>query len=169
MKTCPKCNASLDDTATFCTFCGTNLAAAQGPQQPPQQQPNPAYAPAPPYAQPYYDPYDHTAEFDAKDISDNKVFAMAVYLLGVIGIIIALLAARDSKYVAFHLRQGMKFAIVYVLTALCMAILAVTVIVPIAGLVFLCVLSVIRIICFFQVCGGKAKEPAIIRSMTFFK
>lgn len=79
MKTCPNCHAQLDDNAIFCTACGTQFGAvppqqnAIPPQQnaiPPQQNavpPQPAFAPA-------YDPYDHTAEFDPKDISDNKVF-----------------------------------------------------------------------------------------------
>lgn len=90
MKTCPNCHAQLDDNAIFCTACGTQFGAVP-PQQnaiPPQQNavpPQPAFAPA-------YDPYDHTAEFDPKDISDNKVFAMICYLMGFIGIIVALLA-----------------------------------------------------------------------------
>ena len=44
-----------------------------------------------------YDPYDHTSEFTAKDISDNKVIAMLVYLMGTIGIIVALLASKDAR------------------------------------------------------------------------
>lgn len=171
MKTCPNCNAQIDDGAAFCTSCGVNVAAAAqaAPQSEPQPAPQPAYAPQGAYAQPYVDPADHTGEFDPQDISDNKVFAMAVYLLGVIGIIVALLAARDSKYVAFHLRQAMKFVIVELLTVICTAILCWTIIVPIAAGIFLCVLGVIEIICFFQVCSGKAKEPAIIKSLKFLK
>lgn len=113
MKTCPNCHAQLDDNAIFCTACGTQFGAvppqqnAIPPQQnaiPPQQNavpPQPAFAPA-------YDPYDHTAEFDPKDISDNKVFAMICYLMGFIGIIVALLATNSSKYAMFHVRQALK-------------------------------------------------------------
>ena len=43
-----------------------------------------------------YNPADHTAEFAADDISKNKVTAMAAYMLGIIGIVIALLAAPES-------------------------------------------------------------------------
>lgn len=81
MKTCPNCHAQLDDSSIFCTSCGTQFGAV-----PPQQ----AFVPA-------YDPYDHTAEFDPKDISDNKVFAMLCYLMDFIGIIVALLATHSSK------------------------------------------------------------------------
>lgn len=105
MKICPNCHAQLDDSSIFCTSCGTQFGAVP-PQQnavPPQQNavpPQPAFAPA-------YDPYDHTAEFDPKDISDNKVFAMLCYLMDFVGIIIALLATHSSKYTMFHVRQAL--------------------------------------------------------------
>ncbi len=127
-------------------------------------------APYQQYAQaPVFDPYDHTAEYSPKDISDNKVIAILVYLMGTIGIIIALLASKESPYVAFHLRQGLKFLVVEVLVGIISAVLFFTLIVPIAGGIFLIVLWVIKIICFFQICTGKAKEPAIIRSLGFLK
>lgn len=124
MKTCPNCHAQLDDNAIFCTACGTQFGAvppqqnAIPPQQnaiPPQQNavpPQPAFAPA-------YDPYDHTAEFDPKDISDNKVFAMICYLMGFIGIIVALLATNSSKYAMFHVRQALKIGGSFYLVYIC--------------------------------------------------
>ena len=154
MQTCPKCNAQVEDGAIFCSGCGNQMQAGQ-----------------PVYAAPVqmYDPYDHTAEFDAKDISDNKVYAMSVYLLGWIGIIIALLAAQKSDYAAFHVRQAIKFTVVQTLLSLVALVTFFTVIVPIAAGIMTAVLAVVEVICFFQVCGGKAKEPAIIRSLTFLK
>ncbi len=146
MKICPKCNSQVDDNAAFCNNCGTPFANAQ-----------------------YYDPYDHTAEFDAKDISENKVISMLVYLMGAIGIVIALLASNTSPYAAFHVRQALKFTVVEILAAICAALLFWTFIVPIAYGIFVIVLLVIKFICFFQICGGKAKEPAIIRSFTFLR
>ena len=107
MKTCPNCHAQLDDSSIFCTSCGTQFGAvppqqnavppqqnAVPPQQnavPPQQNAVPPQQNAVPPQQafvPAYDPYDHTAEFDPKDISDNKVFAMLCYLMDFIGIIV---------------------------------------------------------------------------------
>ena len=157
MKTCPVCQANVDDNCAFCTSCGHSFAADQQPQ--PQPQPQPINA----------DPADHTAEFDPKDISDNKVIAMLVYLLGTIGIIIAFLGSHESPYVRFHIRQSLKFLVIETLTLLASAILCWTFIVPIAAGIFILVLEIIKIICFFQICGGKAKEPAIIRSFGFLK
>ncbi len=161
MKTCPKCQAQLNDDAIFCTSCGTqfaNTSAPQAPQQPQFQQ----YVP-------YYNPYDHTAEFDAKDISENKVISMLVYLMGVFGIIIALLIGKESPYTAFHVRQSLKFMVVEILMGIATALLFWTIIVPIAYGIMSVVLLVLKIICFFQICSGKAIEPPIIRNLGFLK
>lgn len=151
MKFCPNCGTQMEDNAAFCPKCGVQPNAA----------PNMTYAPV--------DPYDHTAEFDPQDISDNKVYAMLVYLMGTIGIIIALLAAQSSRFVAFHVRQALKIVAVNLLMGIISAVLIWTFIVPIAAGVMVVVFWVIKIICFFQVCSGKAKEPAIIRSLGFMK
>lgn len=171
MKTCPNCHAQLDDNAIFCTACGTQFGAVP-PQQnaiPPSAErntspaecstPQPAFAPA-------YDPYDHTAEFDPKDISDNKVFAMICYLMGFIGIIVALLATNSSKYAMFHVRQALKIEVASILSIFVL-------IIPFLGWIAFPILQgiiwVIKIISFFQICSGKAKEPAIIRSFGFLR
>lgn len=151
MKFCPNCGTQMEDNAAFCPKCGVQPNAA----------PNMTYAPV--------DPYDHTAEFDPQDISDNKVYAMLVYLMGTIGIIIALLAAQNSRFVAFHVRQALKIVAVNLLMVIASAVLFWTIIVPIAAGVMAVVFWVIKIICFFQICSGKAKEPAIIRSLGFMK
>ncbi len=198
MKICPNCHNPVEDNTVFCVHCGASLenAAAQnqnpqqppvnpqqppqGPQQPPQGPQQPPRGPQqppqgqqqyyrPPYAQPMVDPYDHTAEFDAKDISDNKVYAMAVYLLGAVGIIIALLAAGKSPYASFQVRQGLKFTIIEALATMASVFLVWTIIVPIAYVILSVALFVCKIIAFFQICGGKAVEPYIIRSLPFLK
>ena len=95
--------------------------------------------------------------------------AMAPYLLGVFGIIIALLASRESEFTYFHVRQALKLTVVNTLLTICSFILCWTVIVPIAGGICAVIIFVLRIIAFFQVCSGKAKEPAIISSLGFLK
>lgn len=147
----------MEDNAAFCPNCGNNAQPNGSPNQ------------APVYAAPEPDPFDHTGEFDAKDISENKVLCMLVYLMGAIGIIYALLAGKDSKYVAFHVRQALKFEVITILLGIVMALLFWTIIVPIVGGVCLAIVLVLKVICFFQICSGKAKEPAIIRSLGFLK
>lgn len=147
MKYCPKCGTGLEDNVVHCTNCGTSTSVYTGP----------------------VDPFDHTAEFDPKDISENKVICMLVYLAGYIGILVALLMSSSSKYVAFHVRQALKIEVVTMLGAIVTALLFWTVIVPIAAGILAIALFVVKIICFFQICSGKAKEPAIICNLKFMK
>ena len=160
MKVCTKCGASLEDTAAFCNVCGQPMGAAA---------PAPGVAPAPVYAAPAFDPYNHTHEFDAKDVSENKVIAMLVYLMGIFGVIIALLASSTSPYAAFHVRQSLKFTVIETLTGLITILLAWTIIVPIAAGVFMIVLFVCKIICFFSICKGQAKEAPVICKFGFLR
>ena len=158
MKQCPNCGAMLNDDAGFCTNCGMQFPGGQagpgygGPQQ-------------------YYsrDPHDHTAEFHPADIAENKVICMAVYLLGYLGLILAFLSSNQSPYVAFHVRQALKIEVVNFLLLLIAILLAWTLIVPVLAGVCTFILFIVRIICFFQVCGNKAKEPPIVGSFGFLK
>ena len=146
MKTCPNCNTSLEDSAQFCHHCGYSFAAQEAAQS--------------------ADPYDHTDEFDARDISNNKPFAMLMYLSGVLGIIIALLASRESSYLQFHIRQVIKIMVTGILSCLLF-------IIPflgwIAGAVMLVILTIVEIICFVRVCQNKSIEPPVVRSIGFLR
>lgn len=171
MAFCTKCGAQFPDGSAFCTSCGAPVAAAPAPQQPaqapvPQPQPQQQYQQQYQQAAPAPNQFDHTAEFDPKDISENKVIAMATYLLGFIGIIIALIASSESKYAAFHVRQSLKLQVT---EALCLFMMIIPFLGWIAAGVCIAIIEVLNIIAFFQVCGGKAKEPAIIRSFGFMK
>ena len=115
------------------------------------------------------DPWDHTDEFDPEDISENKVMALAAYILGPIGIIIALLASQLSPYAGFHVRQALKIDILIAIVAVITTLLCWTFVVPIAGAIVLIILLVLKIIAFFSVCKGKAVELPIIRGLRFLK
>lgn len=127
-----------------------------------------AYNPNGTYVPPV-NPYDHTADFDQKDISDNKVLCMLPYLMGWVGILLALVAAKDSPYVSFHVRQALKIEVTQILLLFIAGILFITFVIPIACGVCIGILFVLRIISFFQICSGKAKEVAILRSFAFFR
>lgn len=184
MKVCPNCKNNIDDASVFCAVCGANVTAPQ-PEPQPAPQPAPEYVQqtppqsayqVPPQGVPYYtaapaqprvDPFDHTSEFDAQDIAENKLVAMLIYLLGIVGVAIALLVKKESDYLAFHIRQGIKFVVVETLASLATALLCWTCIAPVVGGVFIVALAIVRLICFFDVCNGKAKEAPIIRSFKF--
>lgn len=195
MKICPNCNAQVSDDALFCTVCGASMAAPAeaAPAAPVEAAPTeaapaaPAAAPAPAYAAPpagapayavppvppvppappVPDPTDHTGEFDAKDISENKVICMCIYLLGTVGVILALLVGKESPYTAFHVRQALKIVVLNTLLGFASVVLCWTFIVPFAASICCTILFVVRIICFVQICKGKAIEPPIVNKFKF--
>lgn len=181
MKICPKCGTPLEDSVNFCTTCGVNFEPAPAAKEPAkenvqnnysnQQTPygqNQFFGQQPPYSAPA-DPFDHTNEFDPRDISDNKVIAMLIYLMGIAGVLIALLSQNRSAYVAFHLRQALKFMVCNSLLVIIAVVFSWTFIVPIVCAIAIIVLLVVKIICFVDICNGKAKEPAIIKNLEFLK
>lgn len=113
--------------------------------------------------------WDHTDEFKAKDVSDNKVTAMAAYVLGALGVIIAMFAGKESPYASFHMRQGLKFVVLEAVISIISVILCWTFIVPAAGMIVIIILGIAKIISFISVCKGRAIEPPIIRSLKFMK
>ena len=154
MKLCPKCNTQLEDSAAFCPNCGTQFI----PNATVTQQP---YVPV--------DSSDHTAEYDAADIQENKLFAAICYLFSYFGIIIALLAAKDSPFVRFHIRESLKLTICSTILSLLILVLFWTIIVPIVGGIAATVLLVVEIICFFRALKGRAVEAPIIKGLNFLK
>lgn len=156
MKFCPNCGTQVEDGVKFCPGCGSGFDGA--------------------VAAPVIPAHDHTAEFDAQDISDNKVVAMLVYLTGWLGIIIAMLAGNTSKYAGFHVRQALKITVIETLLMIAAGVLFWIFIVPVLGWIMAvafvgayCVLFVVRIIAFIQICKGKAVEPPIVRVFGFLK
>ena len=101
---------------------------------------------------------------------------MAAYLFGLFGILIALLAAKESKYTAFHVRQALKLTVAEALGSIALAIAAFLMWnLHMRGLMFFVVtvaligLLVIHLLCVLQVINNKAKEVYIIRSFRFLK
>ena len=150
MKVCPQCRVAFEDSANVCDKCGNPLVYLN--PQPPQSF--------------RADETDHTESFDPQDISQNKVIAMAPYLLGWVGIIIALLASGTSPYASFHVRQALKIQI-------CSVLAGFLAIIPFLGWIAVGVCAILAVIVnlvgFFDVCGGKAREPMIISSFKFLR
>ena len=166
MTFCTSCGNQLDEGALFCNNCGAALG--EEPQAQSFQPQQPAYQPPVYQPQPIVLPHDHTAEFTQEDVSENKLYAMLIYLLGIAGIVVALIAGKESPYLAFHVKQGLKITVV---TAAAAVITAVTAwlfgITAVLFSIFAVVFAVIKFICFLDVCKGKSVEPAIVRDFKF--
>lgn len=169
MKFCNKCGAQAADGDAVCKACGANFGtqqnantggnATQNPnaQQQYNQQYNQAYR---------FDPWDHTAEFAAQDIADNKLFAMLCYMGAALVAILALLYSPGSPYIRFHVRQSIRISIAFVLAGLLNII---PILGTIAAFIIWAILTVVSIICFINTASGKSIEAPIIRSINFLK
>ena len=144
MAFCSNCGKEIPEGANVCPNCGTAVAAA-------------------PVA--VVDPWDHTSEFDAKDISDNKVYALSAYVFSILGVILCHVLAKESPYAQFHAREALKIDLVSIVVYLISAFFCWTCIVPVVGAVLILILLVVNVIAFVQVCKGQAKEPWLIRSI----
>lgn len=110
---------------------------------------------------------DFTSDFDENDIAENKIFAMSVYALSVVGIVIALLAAGDSAFVRFHVKEALKISILEIVTSIVTLILFWTVIVPVLGGIIALLMTIARVIGFVNVCKGKAIRAFVVRDIDF--
>lgn len=182
MKKCPNCRNQIPDEAVYCPVCGTGVGTGpqftSEPSGAPTTNYSTSYTQPPVYkpAVPQVDPYDHTAEFDAADIAANKVLAMAMYLLGPLGIMIALLAEKESRYIAFHVHQALKLTVAEILGILALTVVAflmwnlrmrVLMVFVVAAALF-CLVAV-HLLCVLQAASNNAKEVYIVRHLRFLK
>jgi len=182
MITCPNCHCQNVDNALFCTVCGTPIGVtpqfhaeeglSQAAEHKAEFEPQPVDAPIIPLV----DPYDHTADFSSGDISENKVAAMLLYLLGPLGIVIALLSSGNSRYAAFHVRQAMKLTVAEILGIILLAVLSfllwnlrLRVLMLFVAALFLAGIAILHLLCFLQVCKGRAVEVYLVRNLQFLK
>ena len=144
MAFCSNCGKEVPEGASVCPSCGAALGGDVAKT---------------------VDAWDHTAEFDAQDISDNKVYALSAYLFSFLGVLLANVLAKESPFALFHAREALKIDVVVLVVYLLSAVFCWTCIVPIAGVILMIMLLVVKIIAFVQVCKGQAKEPWLIRSI----
>lgn len=143
MAFCRYCGAPMDDNVRFCANCGNVVdgggAAARNA--------------------------DHTAEYDALDVSETKYLSLFCYL-GIFFAIFALVAKPHSQFVRYHANQGL------VLTLLGFAC-GIVMIVPVLGWIAGAVGSIFSVVCviigIINCCKGKAKELPIIGRITIFR
>lgn len=178
MAFCSNCGTQLDENSTVCPSCDAMVRqnADRGNTQ------NAASGLRTNVFEKLNNTSDTTAEFDSKDMADNKVMAVLSYLS--ILVLIPLFAAPNSRYARFHAKQGVTlfvFYIGYTVLRFLLGLIKTThyvwgipyqstpgIIIFIGWLlgVPLFILSIIGIINAYQ---GKAKELPIIGKISFLK
>lgn len=154
------------------------VAPVQEPVTPVQEPVAPNYAvpgavpPVVPGQQPFVttiDPDDHTADFTPEDVSEHKIYALLVYIGGIIGIIPALLIGKDSPYLKFHVQQKMKLMVTSLLVTMVCSVTSFLIIPALLAGVAAIVVFVVNLICFFRTASGKSIEAPIVKDIKLFK
>lgn len=165
MPFCPNCGTQHEAFAAFCPSCGTKL---QGEKKTATEATGGGLI-----AQIRNAP-DHTPDFDAKDIEQNKALALLSYI-GLL-VLIPILCVKHSKFTRFHANQGLILCIVTAAVGLTLGIfsylsvlfwplwfLTVGIWVAELALVALAVLGIINAV------RGKAKELPFIGKYRILK
>ena len=153
MAFCPKCGAKVEEGTAFCPNCGSKLNVEKAAQKTDFSEDLKKLADTP----------DTTANYDPRDIADNKLMAILCYL-GILWLI-PFLAAKESPFVKFHLNQGLVLLVIDVVVwILC----RIPVIRFVGWIVSIAVFALI-IIGIINVCNGKAQELPVVGKYTLLK
>lgn len=104
---CIKCGALLEDTASFCPSCGAKVQENAIPSNPSS---NRVMDQVSDTVRNFNNTTDWTNEFAPADIEQNKMLSLFSYL-GIF-VIIPWLAAPNSPYAKFHVKQGVTLFVV---------------------------------------------------------
>ncbi len=170
MKNCVNCGAAIEENAAFCTACGAPVAQAAKTEAAPVAPATPV-APAP-VAAPVKDAFDHTDEFSAEDVAENKLIVALAYVLPVtVGAILCIWLSKvsDSAYLKFHSREILKLAICSLVVTMVCAVTSFLVIPAIALGAASVAVVVLRVIGFIQAIKGQSKELPIICNISLLK
>ena len=137
-KFCNVCGSQLDDNALFCTVCGAKFSSPE---------PQPQYQESQPQPQQFQQPFD---DYNMQaDVAANKNLAALGYISGMI--ILALVAAPNSRFIRFHANQ-----------ALLLTLFAFLSIIPVIGWIWGVFCAVCFIMGIVNALNGQFKELPLI-------
>lgn len=117
------------------------------------------------------DTKDTTADYDKKDIEDNKAMAILAYIGWLV--LIPIFGAKSSAYARYHSNQGLILAIVETVIAVVFGLLG---LIPYVGVIFSICSWLLELCCFalfiiglVNAINGKAKELPIIGGYKLLK
>jgi uncharacterized membrane protein len=162
MAKCKKCGAEMDENAKYCPACGAAVESTQDNNKTNEQDKVKAAFDK------FNDTTDTTADYDSKDIDDNKVMGVLAYI-GIL-FIIPLLAAPNSKFARFHANQGLVLFIADVVLGVAAKLVS---FIPVVGWVISIAVGVVglafMILGIVNAANGKAKELPLIGNFKLLK
>lgn len=172
MLLCEKCGTKVDEGTKFCPSCGNSMEVPAIEQQ--EQNSGDQNDFSAKIAN-LNDTADTTADYDADDVSKNKVMAVLAYFGPLC--FIPMFAAKDSKFARFHANQGLVLLIACVAYSIVSSILNsiilaiswrlyfITSIISFISIVF----AVLAILGIINAANGRAKELPVIGKFKILK
>ena len=172
MLLCEKCGTKVDEGTKFCPSCGNSMEVPT-PQQ--QEQSSGDQNDFSAKIANLNDTADTTADYDADDVSKNKVMAVLAYFGPLC--FIPMFAAKDSKFARFHANQGLVLLIACVAYSIVSSILNsiilaiswrlyfITSIISFISIIF----AVLAILGIINAANGRAKELPVIGKFKILK
>lgn len=112
---------------------------------------------------------DTTSEYDQDDINNNKFAAVLAFIFAPIYLIYTLIAKKDqSKFVRFHLNQGLVLWLVQIIVDILADILRIGVLRIVFRILNFLIL-VLVVVGVVNICTGKAKELPVIGNIKLLK
>ena len=102
MAFCKNCGAHLEDGVKFCSGCGATTEAAPAAEE------KQGFAEK---VKGINNTPDSTADFDSRDIAENKGITVLSYLGPLV--FVPMFARKNSKFARFHANQGLVLLIAY--------------------------------------------------------
>lgn len=164
MAICKKCGVEINEGVKFCPECGEVIASAAESKKD--------------FSAKIADinnTLDTTADYDNKDIEQNKAMAILAYFGPLC--LIPIFAAKNSKFARFHSNQGLVLLLACIAWSIASSIINtivlaiswrlyfITTIISLLSIVF----AVIAIIGIINAANGKAKELPIIGKIKILK
>ena len=119
----------------------------------------------------FLDTTDHTSEFEAEDIAQNRAMGILAYI-GLL-VLVPIFAAKGSKWARWHANRGLILLILAVAIGVASAILALLGLIPYVGIVFRILQWIVNVVAYLGLTGlmvfgivtaamGKAKDFPLI-------
>ncbi len=169
MPFCSKCGTQIDENSRFCPSCGAEVNNTTSSNA------NNASAKINSTLNQFTNTADRTGNYTAQEIQSGKGMGVLCYL-GFL-VLIPLFAAKDNRFVRFHVNQGLVLFIVEVLYGVAYSILS-AILLAISWRLYLLtsILSLVSLVFFVfliigivNVVNGKAKELPLIGGITLLK
>lgn len=122
MAFCVKCGNRIDENEKFCNHCGTPVKVAEKDDMATVKEKMAKTGNLSEKLAAFNNTADTSGEYDAKDISDNKLMAVLAYL-GPLWLI-PFITKKDSRFTRFHCRQGFNLLLVDIAYSVISAILS---------------------------------------------